>query len=220
MNQNFDDRGGAERNLSDGPGRSEETCCKQFEARETDDRPGDFPEGGSVEDTLPLSSQFSEVERLAALKSGTAQFNYRGSEFDWLWQDWIDNKDWDSMSQLFMEGAAGLSLTFLSGVDQNCTNLIHLLHRLLESLGCEKVASCFELEENIQAEWFGNSNLRVNRRQAFSMLEMLLLHFKDQGVVIVPLSCAPCVLMRIEVVKPYSSWDSRGDDAVAKSFII
>jgi len=118
MNQNFDDRGGAERNLSDGPGRSGETCCKQFEARETDDRPGDFPEGGSVEDTLPLSSQFSEVERLAALKSGTAQFNYRGSEFDWLWQDWIDNKDWDSMSQLFMEGAAGLSLTFLSGVDQ------------------------------------------------------------------------------------------------------
>jgi len=220
MNQNFDDRGGAERNLSDGPGRSGETCCKQFEARETDDRPGDFPEGGSVEDTLPLSSQFSEVERLAALKSGTAQFNYRGSEFDWLWQDWIDNKDWDSMSQLFMEGAAGLSLTFLSGVDQNCTYLIYLLHRLLESLGCEKVGSCFELEENTQAEWFGNSNLRVNRWQAFSMLEMLLLHFKDQGVVIVPLSCAPCVLMRIEVVKPYSSWDSRGDDAVARSFII
>lgn len=220
MNQNFDDCSGAERNLSDGPGRSEETCCKQFEARETDDRPGDFSESGSVEDTLPLSSQFSEVERLTALKSGTAQFNYTGSSFDDLWQYWIDNKDWDSMSLLFMEGAAGLSLTFLSGVDQNCTYLIYLLHRLLKSLGCEKVGSYFELEENTQAEWFGNSNLRVNRPQAFIMLEMLLLHFKDQGVVIVPLSCAPCVLMRIQVVKPYSCWDSRGDDTVAKSFII
>jgi hypothetical protein len=154
MNQNFDDCSGAERNLSDGPGRSEETCCKQFEARETDDRPGDFSESGSVEDTLPLSSQFSEVERLTALKSGTAQFNYTGSSFDDLWQYWIDNKDWDSMSLLFMEGAAGLSLTFLSGVDQNCTYLIYLLHRLLKSLGCEKVGSYFELEENTQGLGF------------------------------------------------------------------
>jgi len=221
MNQNFDDRGGAERNLSDGPGRSGETCCKQFEARETDDRPGDFPEGGSVEDTLPLSSQFSEVERLAALKSGTAWFIHRGSRFDELWQDWIDNKDWDSMSQLFMEGAAGLSLTFLSGVDQNCTYLIYLLHRLLESLGCEKVASCFELEENIQAEWFGNSNLRVNRRQAFRMLEMLLLQFQDQGAVIAPLSCVPDILMRIRRGRPRSLSEAKWKASIAiEPFII
>ena len=108
MNQNFDDCGGAERNLSDGPGRSEETCCKQTDAREMDDRPDDYLGVDRVEDTLPSDSQCSEIERLAALKSGTAWINYTGSAFDGLWQNWIDNQDWDSMSWIFMEGAGGL----------------------------------------------------------------------------------------------------------------
>ncbi|MFO7644184.1 MAG: hypothetical protein R6W95_07355 [Desulfosarcina sp.] len=220
MNQNFDDCGGAERNLSDAPGRSEETCCKQVDARETDDRLGDSPGGGAVEDTLPSNSQCSEVERLAALKSGTAWINYTGSAFDELWQNWIDTQDWDSMFWIFMEGAGGLSLTFPPGVDQNCVNLFYLLHRLLRSLGCERVGAYFDPEESTQTEWFGYHTLRVDRSKAFEILEMLLLHFQEQGVVIAPLSCAQYVLMRIKVVKPHQSWDLLGDDAGAESFII
>jgi hypothetical protein len=52
------------------------------------------------------------------------------------------------------------------------------------------------------------------------MLEMMLLHSQDQGVVMATLSCAPYVLMRIEVFKPHQSWDLLGDDAGAGSFII
>jgi len=221
MNQNFDDHGGAERSLSDGPGRSEETCCKQFEARETDDRPRDFPEGGSMEAILLLDSPCMRPERLAALKSVPPKLDYIGSPFDRLWQDWIDNNRWNSLSRLFMEGAAGLSLTFPSGVEKDCDRLFSLLHRLLESLGCEKVGHCFYPFYEIYAEWYGNSYLRVNRRQAFRMLEMLLLQFQDQGAVIAPLSCVPDILMRIRRGRPRSLSQTKWKASIAiEPFII
>lgn len=219
--QNFDDCSGAERNLSDGPGRSEETCCKQFDAHEADDRPGDFPEGGSVEAILLLNSPCMRPDRLAALKSVPPQLDYTGSPFDKLWQDWIDNRGWNSLSRLFMEGAAGLSLTLPSGVEKDCDRLFSLLHRLLESLNCEKVGSCFYPFYEIYAEWYGNSRLSVNRREAFSILEMLLLHFQDQGAVIVPLSCVPDILMRIQVGKPTSLSEAKWRASIAtEPFII
>jgi len=124
------------------------------------------------------------------------------------------------MSWIFIEGAGGLSLTFPPGVDRNCFNLFYLLRRLLLSLGCERVGSCFDPEKGTQTEWFGYHTQRVDRSKAFEMLEMLLLHFQDQGVVIAPLSCAPYVMVRIEVFKPHQSWDLLGDDAGAGSFII
>jgi hypothetical protein len=140
--------------------------------------------------------------------------------FDEIWQNWIDTQDWDSMSWIFIEGAGGLSLTFPPGVDRNCVNLFFLLRRLLGSLGCERVGAYFDPEKSTQTEWFGYNTLRLDRSRAFEVLEMLLLHFQDQGVVIAPLSCAPCVLVQIEVAKPHQIWDLLGDDAGAGSFII